>query len=84
MLFFAADDTVNGSELWKSDGTPGGTVLVKDISIGVTGSSPTSLVAVGGILFFAADDGIRGGELWRSDGSDSGTYLVKEIGRAHV
>src|SRR5262245_16839844 len=31
MLFFAADDGVHARELWKSDGTPPGTTLVKDI-----------------------------------------------------
>ena len=29
-LFFTADNGVNGVELWESDGTTDGTVLVKD------------------------------------------------------
>ena len=35
-LFFAANDGSDGRELWKSDGTAAGTVLVKDISPRVT------------------------------------------------
>src|SRR2546425_8174835 len=35
-LYFAGDDGTTGPELWKSDGTTAGTVLVKDI---YTGSS---------------------------------------------
>ena len=34
-VFFLANNPANGSELWKSDGTGAGTVLVKDIRPGV-------------------------------------------------
>jgi ELWxxDGT repeat protein len=77
-LFFAANDGTTGYELWKSDGTTAGTVLVKDIK--ATGSSlPKWLTNVNGTLFFAANDGTSGAELWKSDGTTAGTVLVKDI-----
>jgi ELWxxDGT repeat protein len=42
-VFFAASDTANGTELWKTDGTPGGTMLVRDILVGPFGSQPDCL-----------------------------------------
>ena len=41
-----ATDGVTGAELWKSDGTAAGTVLVKDINPGAGGSGPTNLASL--------------------------------------
>lgn len=79
VAFFEANDGVNGFELWKSDGTPAGTVLVKDIFAGADSSFPVQLTNVNGTLFFNAYDGIHGTELWKSDGTTGGTTLVKDI-----
>jgi ELWxxDGT repeat protein len=48
--YFAADDGVNGIELWKSDGTAAGTTLVKDINPGSAASNPSNLTNVNGTL----------------------------------
>jgi ELWxxDGT repeat protein len=66
-------------ELWKSDGTSAGTVLVHDIRPGPASSDLRDLVAAGGIVFFSADDGVSGRELWKSDGTAAGTVLVADL-----
>jgi ELWxxDGT repeat protein len=78
-FLFTADDGQTGRELWRSDGTAEGTVLVKDINIFTVGSSPAQIINVHGTAFFIADDGIHGRELWKSDGSAAGTMMVKDI-----
>jgi uncharacterized repeat protein (TIGR01451 family) len=78
-IFFQADDGRNGTELWRTDGTAAGTVLVKDICPGACASRPAWLTVVGSTLFFAADDGAHGRELWKSDGTAAGTQLVADI-----
>lgn len=78
-LYFVADDGANGFELWKTDGTAAGTVMVKDIYPGSTASSPANLVAVCGHLFFSALSPFNGVELWTSDGTEAGTQQVANI-----
>ncbi|MDA0658164.1 MAG: Ig-like domain-containing protein [Planctomycetota bacterium] len=83
-LFFSAISAANGRELWKSDGTADGTVLVKDIfgngsSSVAPSSSPRGLVNLNGTLFFTATDGSTGAELWKSDGTSAGTVMVLDI-----
>jgi ELWxxDGT repeat protein len=86
ILYFTAEDgtlpwnpDTHGRELWKSDGTDVGTVLIKDIAPGSDGSYPEDLTKMGDKIVFSADDGVHGRELWISDGTEMGTVLVKDI-----
>lgn len=81
-IFFAANDGVHGTELWKTDGTAAGTKMVKDIRTGSKSSNPENLVNVNGRLFFTANDGTHGRELWKSNGTAAGTKLVKDLNTA--
>ena len=67
-LYFRSDDGTNGEELWKSDGTSLGTVLVKDLYSGSDGSGLMQLTVVGDTLYFRADDGTNGPELYTNLG----------------
>jgi trimeric autotransporter adhesin len=77
--YFVAKDLAHGTELWRTDGTPGGTFMLMDINPGPASSSPDHLVEVGGVLYFTATTSNEGTELWRTDGSPTGTRLVKDI-----
>ncbi len=79
VLYFVANDGITGQELWKSNGTEAGTVLVKDIAPGLNSSSPSQLTNVNGTLYFRAADPSAGYELFKSDGTEAGTVLVKDI-----
>jgi ELWxxDGT repeat protein len=83
-VFFTAADYVNSDltgnwELWKSDGTEAGTVLVKEIAPGSDGSLPANYMNLSGTLIFTADDGTDGRTVWQSDGTEPGTVMVSPI-----
>jgi large repetitive protein len=77
-LLFAASDGSAGMELWRTDGTTGGTVRVKDID--KSGASyPNGLTRFRGRVYFEAGTLPKGRELWRTDGTRAGTELVEDI-----
>ena len=84
-LYFTADDSENGRELWVSDGTAKGTQLLVDVNPGRSYSSspyssfPYELTEFNDKLYFTADDGENGRELWVSDGTAEGTELLVDI-----
>ncbi len=67
--FFIANNGVDGTELWNTDGTPEGTAMVTDLTGDSTSTSFSELVMVGNTLFFLTGDGI----IWSSDGTAEGT-----------
>ena len=74
-LYFSAGDASSGfgRELWVSDGTTAGTMMLNDINPGAADSSPQFLTAFGNHLYFGASDGSHGVNLWTSDGTVTGT-----------
>lgn len=79
LALFSFNDNTHGTELWATDGTSGGTKLVKDIYVGSNGADfGSEWVVVNGKLYFTAtDDGSEFG-LWESDGTAAGTKIVKD------
>ena len=74
VAYFFANNGINGMELWKSDGTEAGTVMVYTRS-NLKILYPTS---VGNILYFTfTDQSGNTSELWKSDGTTAGTMLLK-------
>ncbi|WP_083680887.1 ELWxxDGT repeat protein [Archangium sp. Cb G35] len=76
-LYFAATEAASGSELWKSDGTAAGTLLVKELVTGSAGSKPGELFSWNGGLYFTASVSTGTRSLWRSDGTAAGTVSLK-------
>ncbi|AKF85904.1 hypothetical protein MFUL124B02_18165 [Myxococcus fulvus 124B02] len=79
VAYFTAKDDTQGWELWRTDGTVGGTTLVKDVHPGPAGSNPEQLGAVGSRLVFSAWDGVSGFEPWTTDGTAAGTHRLADV-----
>lgn len=77
VVFFAAYDTVNGTELWRSDGTAGGTwPLYTDVE----GLDPADLIEMDGELFFTATTDELGREIWATYwDSELGEYITDPV-----
>ncbi|MBX2870633.1 MAG: T9SS type A sorting domain-containing protein [Saprospiraceae bacterium] len=78
-LYFSADNTNDGRELYVTDGTAAGTSMVRNLDGSSSSSDPTDLLSLGNHLLFIAEASFFNTELWISDGTFAGTMLLKEI-----
>ncbi len=80
-IYFRAEITALGNDLWVSDGTAEGTQLVEQINTTAepSNSNPWNFTVMEDRLYFCADDGAHYFELWTSDGTSDGTSMVRDI-----
>ncbi|HXC51833.1 MAG TPA: ELWxxDGT repeat protein [Candidatus Limnocylindrales bacterium] len=81
-VYFSASDSVEGRRLWKTDGTPAGTVPLYDprpIPNDNHNAQVNALVDVDGTLFFSPYDGSTPSTLWKTDGTVAGTVHVSDV-----
>lgn len=69
-IFINVDTQSYGRELWVSDGTTDGTVLLKDINSGSAGSNLGYFTVLNDKFYFLSNNGK---EIWESDGTTDGT-----------
>jgi trimeric autotransporter adhesin len=84
IVFFAATTRETGTELWKTDGTTEGTIMVSDLCSGPASSLSydpgiSNFTGFDNSLIFTPFDSVYGYELWISDGSKQGTHLIRDI-----
>jgi ELWxxDGT repeat protein len=63
-IYFSTDSGGTGMELWRTDGTPEGTFMLREICQGTCSSEPGNFYKSDTTLFFSANDDARGRELW--------------------
>jgi ELWxxDGT repeat protein len=75
-LYFAASDDTAGVELWRTDGTTGGTQQVIDLRPGAANGFPQGIRESNGKLYFSGYDTGTGSKAFISDGTAATTSLL--------
>jgi ELWxxDGT repeat protein len=85
LIYFRLNSSMYGNELWVSDGTQGGTKIVKDLCVGCSSAPRTKfqeLFGHQGNVYFVAGNSFHGHELWRTGGTESATVMIYDAKKA--
>jgi ELWxxDGT repeat protein len=72
ITYFVADDNLHGPEVWRTDGTPEGTFMLRDFVPGPGGSNPLLLGTAGEWTYVR----ISGSEIWQTNGTADQTFKL--------
>ncbi len=75
ILYFAASDGAGGAQLWRSDGTEAGTILVHGANGDPQAPGVAFITNLDGVVFYNADNGINGPELYMAGAGIQGAVL---------
>jgi ELWxxDGT repeat protein len=76
VAYFSGNDPQHGYELWRTDGTVGGTYRLTDLCPGRCSGGGQALGFFDGSLYFLGNDSEHGSEIWRTDGTVGGEELL--------
>lgn len=74
LTVFVAETPNRGHELFVTDGTEAGTMMIADINPGPDGSFPGQFTTFNGEVFFVAETGFNE-RIWSTDGTVAGTVV---------
>jgi ELWxxDGT repeat protein len=80
LVYFSAWTAGHGRQLWKSDGTAKGTVMLSNVNPRRGGLVPEDITPLDDTLaMFSGDDPAHGREPWVTDGTRAGTTLYEDL-----
>lgn len=77
-LFFLANSGPEGFELWKSNGTANGTMLVKDFVPGPVSAEYSNFQVLGSNVYFSVSDTDGKNVYYKSNGTSVGTVSISD------
>ncbi|WP_211340238.1 ELWxxDGT repeat protein [Solirubrobacter pauli] len=76
---WSSDPDRQGMTLYRTDGTPAGTVALRFFPFDDNEHAPLDFTAFGDTVWFSAWDPEHGRELWKTDGTPAGTRMAADI-----